>query len=80
MEILVEKEEDKKEKILEMSIGLIFPSVPSTASSARTSTLSKNSFKERGRHDEVGTEAGSPTEEVAQKLAALGLSLRRNDE
>jgi len=82
MEILVEKEEDKKEKILEMSIEELDLSVRSFNCLKRANINTVEELVQKSEEDmmKVRNLGRKSLEEVAQKLAALGLSLRRNDE
>ena len=82
VEILVEKEEDKKEKILEMSIEELDLSVRSFNCLKRANINTVEELVQKSEEDmmKVRNLGRKSLEEVAQKLAALGLSLRRNDE
>jgi DNA-directed RNA polymerase subunit alpha len=82
MEILVEKEEDKKEKILEMSIEELDLSVRSFNCLKRANINTVEELIQKREEDmmKVRNLGKKSLEEVTQKLAALGLSLRRNDE
>jgi len=82
IEILVEKEEDKKEKILEMSIEELDLSVRSFNCLKRANINTVEELVQKSEDDmmKVRNLGRKSLEEVAQKLAALGLSLRRNDE
>lgn len=82
VEILVEKEEDKKEKILEMSIEELDLSVRSFNCLKRANINTVEELVQRSEEDmmKVRNLGRKSLEEVAQKLAALGLSLRRNNE
>ncbi|MGI6152058.1 MAG: DNA-directed RNA polymerase subunit alpha [Christensenellales bacterium] len=82
MEILVEKEEDKKEKILEMSIEELDLSVRSFNCLKRANINTVEELIQKSEEDmmKVRNLGKKSLEEVTQKLAALGLSLRRNDE
>lgn len=82
VEILVEKEETKKEKILEMNIEDLDLSVRSYNCLKRASI---NTVEELVQRDEdemmkVRNLGRKSLEEVQQKLSALGLSLRTNEE
>ena len=82
VEILVEKEESKKEKILEMNIEDLDLSVRSYNCLKRAGI---NTVEELVQRDEdemmkVRNLGRKSLEEVQQKLSALGLSLRTNDE
>lgn len=82
VEILVEKEEDKKEKILEMSIEELDLSVRSFNCLKRANINTVEELVQRSEEDmmKVRNLGRKSLEEVAQRLAALGLSLRHNDE
>lgn len=82
VEILVEKEEDKKEKILEMSIEELDLSVRSFNCLKRANINTVEELVQRSEEDmmKVRNLGRKSLEEVAQKLAALGLSLRRSHE
>ncbi len=82
VEILVEKEEDKKEKILEMSIEELDLSVRSFNCLKRANINTVEELVQRSEEDmmKVRNLGRKSLEEVAQKLAALGLSLRRSNE
>ena len=82
VEILVEKEESKKEKILEMNIEDLDLSVRSYNCLKRAGI---NTVEELVQRDEdemmkVRNLGRKSLEEVQQKLAQLGLSLRMNEE
>ena len=82
VEILVEKEESKKEKILEMNIEDLDLSVRSYNCLKRVGI---NTVEELVQRDEdemmkVRNLGRKSLEEVQQKLSALGLSLRASDE
>ena len=82
VEILVEKEESKKEKILEMNIEDLDLSVRSYNCLKRAGI---NTVEELVQRDEdemmkVRNLGRKSLEEVQQKLAQLGLSLRSNEE
>lgn len=82
VEMLVEKEEDKKEKILEMSIEELDLSVRSFNCLKRANINTVEELVQRSEEDmmKVRNLGRKSLEEVAQRLAALGLSLRHNDE
>ena len=82
VETMVEKEEDKKEKILEMSIEELDLSVRSFNCLKRAGINTVEELVQKSEDDmmKVRNLGRKSLEEVAQKLAALGLSLRRNDE
>lgn len=82
VEILVEKEESKKEKILEMNIEDLDLSVRSYNCLKRAGI---NTVEELVQRDEdemmkVRNLGRKSLEEVQQKLSALGLSLRTNED
>ncbi len=82
VEILVEKDESKKEKILEMNIEDLDLSVRSYNCLKRAGI---NTVEELVQRDEdemmkVRNLGRKSLEEVQQKLSALGLSLRTNDD
>ena len=82
VEILVEKDEGKKEKILEMNIEDLDLSVRSFNCLKRAAI---NTVEELVQRDEdemmkVRNLGRKSLEEVQQKLSALGLSLRTNDD
>lgn len=82
VEILVEKEEDKKEKILEMTIEELDLTVRSYNCLKRAGINTVEELVMRSEEDmmKVRNLGRKSLEEVEQKLAALGLSLRRVDE
>ena len=82
IDIFVEKEEAKKEKILEMSIEELDLSVRSFNCLKRANINTVEELVQKSEDDmmKVRNLGRKSLEEVAQKLAALGLSLRRNDE
>ncbi|MGI6115462.1 MULTISPECIES: DNA-directed RNA polymerase subunit alpha [unclassified Clostridium] len=82
VEIMVEKEEDKKEKILEMSIEELDLSVRSynCLKRAGINTVEELVMRSEGDMMKVRNLGRKSLEEVVQKLAGLGLSLRLNDE
>lgn len=82
VEILVEKEEDKKEKIMEMSIEELDLSVRSFNCLKRANINTVEELVQKSEEDmmKVRNLGRKSLEEVAQRLAALGLSLRRSDE
>ena len=82
VEIMVEKEESKKEKILEMNIEDLDLSVRSYNCLKRAGI---NTVEELVQRDEdemmkVRNLGRKSLEEVQQKLAQLGLSLRSNED
>lgn len=82
VEVLVEKEDEKKEKILEMSIEELDLSVRSFNCLKRANINTVEELVQRSEEDmmKVRNLGRKSLEEVAQKLAALGLSLRRSNE
>jgi DNA-directed RNA polymerase subunit alpha len=80
--ILVEKEEDKKEKVLEMTIEELDLSVRSYNCLKRAGINTVQELAERTMDDmmKVRNLGKKSLEEVEQKLAALGLSLKLSDE
>lgn len=82
VEIMVEKEEDKKEKVLEMTIEELDLSVRSYNCLKRASINTVEELTQRTEEDmmKVRNLGKKSLEEVQQKLAALELSLRKNDE
>jgi len=82
VEIMVEKEEDKKEKVLETTIEELDLSVRSYNCLKRAGINTVQELTERSMDDmmKVRNLGRKSLEEVEQKLAALGLSLRLGDE
>ena len=82
VEIMVEKEEDKKEKILEMTIEELDLSVRSYNCLKRAGINSVDELVQRNAEEmmKVRNLGRKSLEEVQQKLAALGLSLRNSEE
>ena len=82
VEILVEKEESKKEKILEMNIEDLDLSVRSynCLKRAAINTVEELVKKDEDEMMKVRNLGRKSLEEVQQKLAALGLSLRAKEE
>lgn len=82
VELLVEKEDEKKEKILEMSIEELDLSVRSFNCLKRANINTVEELVQRSEEDmmKVRNLGRKSLEEVAQKLAALGLSLRKSNE
>lgn len=82
VEIMVEKEEDKKEKVLEMTIEELDLSVRSYNCLKRAGINTVQELTERTMDDmmKVRNLGKKSLEEVEQKLAALGLSLKINEE
>ena len=82
VEIMVEKEEDKKEKVLEMTIEELDLSVRSYNCLKRAGINTVQELTQRSMDDmmKVRNLGKKSLEEVEQKLAALELSLRLSDE
>lgn len=82
VEILVEKEESKKEKILEMNIEDLDLSVRSYNCLKRAGINTVNELVQRDEDQmmKVRNLGRKSLEEVQQKLAQLGLSLRTNED
>jgi len=82
IEIMVEKEEDKKEKVLEMTIEELDLSVRSYNCLKRAGINSVQELTERSMDDmmKVRNLGKKSLEEVEQKLEALGLKLRLSEE
>lgn len=82
VEIMVEKEEDKKEKILEMTIEELDLSVRSYNCLKRAGINTVEELVQRNEEEmmKVRNLGRKSLEEVEQKLAALGLGLRRSEE
>jgi DNA-directed RNA polymerase subunit alpha len=82
VEILAEKEEDKHEKILEMTIEELDLSVRSYNCLKRAGINTVEELVQRDEEEmmKVRNLGRKSLEEVQQKLAALGLSLRSSDE
>ena len=82
VEIMVEKEEDKKEKVLEMTIEELDLSVRSYNCLKRAGINTVQELTQRSMDDmmKVRNLGKKSLEEVEQKLAALGLGLRLSDE
>lgn len=82
VEILVEKEENKKEKILEMNIEDLDLSVRSYNCLKRAGINTVEELVQRDEEEmmKVRNLGRKSLEEVQQKLNALGLSLRASDE
>ncbi len=82
VDIMVEKEEDKKEKILEMTIEELDLSVRSYNCLKRASINSVEELVQRSETElmKVRNLGRRSLEEVQQKLEALGLGLRSNDD
>lgn len=82
VEIMVEKEEDKKEKILEMTIEELDLSVRSYNCLKRAGINTVEELVQRNEEDmmKVRNLGRKSLDEVKLKLDALGLSLRQNDD
>ena len=82
VEILVEKEESKKEKILEMNIEDLDLSVRSYNCLKRAGINTVEELVQRDEEEmmKVRNLGRKSLEEVQQKLSALGLTLRTSDE
>lgn len=80
-EIMVEKEEDKKEKVLEMTIEELDLSVRSynCLKRAGINTVQELTMKTEEDMMKVRNLGRKSLEEVQEKLAELGLSLRKDD-
>lgn len=82
VEIMVEKEEDKKEKVLEMTVEELDLSVRSynCLKRAAINTVEELTVKSEEEMMKVRNLGKKSLEEVQRKLAELGLSLRNSDE
>jgi DNA-directed RNA polymerase subunit alpha len=82
VEIMVEKEEDKKEKVLEMTIEELDLSVRSYNCLKRAGINTVQELTERTIDDmmKVRNLGKKSLEEVQEKLAALDLGLKKSDE
>ena len=82
VEIMVEKEEDKKEKILEMTIEELDLSVRSYNCLKRAGINTVEELVQRNEEEmmKVRNLGRKSLEEVQQKLVGLGLSLRHNED
>jgi DNA-directed RNA polymerase subunit alpha len=82
VEIMVEKEEDRKDKLLEMTIEELDLSVRSynCLKRAGINTVQELTFRSEEDMMKVRNLGKKSLEEVQQKLAALGLSLKQSDE
>ena len=82
VEIMVEKEEDKKEKVLEMTIEELDLSVRSYNCLKRAGINTVQELTERTMDDmiKVRNLGKKSLEEVEQKLDALGLSLKQSED
>lgn len=80
-EIMVEKEEDKKEKVMEMTIEELDLSVRSYNCLKRAGINSVQELTQKSEEDmmKVRNLGRKSLEEVQEKLAELGLSLRKDD-
>jgi DNA-directed RNA polymerase subunit alpha len=81
VEIMVEKEEDEKEKVLEMTIEELDLSVRSynCLKRAGINTVEELTYKSEEDMMKVRNLGKKSLDEVAKKLEELGLSLRKND-
>ncbi|MDR7871584.1 MAG: DNA-directed RNA polymerase subunit alpha [Tissierellaceae bacterium] len=82
VEIMVEKEEDKKEKVLEMTVEELDLSVRSYNCLKRAAINTVEELTQKSEEDmmKVRNLGKKSLEEVQNKLAELGLSLRTSDE
>jgi DNA-directed RNA polymerase subunit alpha len=82
VEIMVEKEEDKKDKLLEMTIEELDLSVRSYNCLKRAGINTVQELVQKSEEDmmKVRNLGKKSLEEVEQKLAALGFGLRQSDE
>lgn len=82
VEIMVEKEEDKKEKVLEMTVEELDLSVRSYNCLKRASINTVEELTQKTEEDmmKVRNLGKKSLEEVQKKLDELGLSLKKNDE
>lgn len=82
VEIMVEKEEDKKEKVLEMTVEELDLSVRSynCLKRATINSVEELTLKSEDEMMKVRNLGKKSLEEVQRKLAELGLSLRKSDE
>lgn len=82
VEIMVEKEEDKKEKVLEMTVEELDLSVRSYNCLKRAGINSVEELTQKTEEDmmKVRNLGKKSLEEVQNKLAELGLSLKKSDE
>lgn len=82
VEIMVEKEEDKKEKVLEMTIEELDLSVRSYNCLKRAGINTVDELTQKTEEDmmKVRNLGKKSLEEVQQKLDELGLSLKKSDE
>ena len=82
VEIMVEEEEDKKEKVLEMTVEELDLSVRSYNCLKRAAINTVEELTQKTEEDmmKVRNLGKKSLEEVQRKLAELGLSLKRSDE
>ena len=82
VEIMVEKEEDKKEKVLEMTVEELDLSVRSYNCLKRAGINTVDELIQRTEEDmmKVRNLGKKSLEEIQGKLSELELSLRKNDE
>ena len=82
VEIMIEKEEDRKDKVLEMTIEELDLSVRSFNCLKRASINTVEELTQKTEEDmmKVRNLGKKSLEEVQQKLASLGLSLKKNDD
>jgi DNA-directed RNA polymerase subunit alpha len=82
VEIMVEKEEDKKEKVLEMTIEELDLSVRSFNCLKRAGINTVEELTQRTEEDmmKVRNLGKKSLEEVQQKLEALGLGLKMSED
>ena len=82
VEIMVEKEEDKKEKVLEMTVEELDLSVRSYNCLKRAAINTVEELTQKTEEDmmKLRNLGKKSLEEVQRKLAELGLSLKRSDE
>ena len=82
VEIMVEKEEDKKEKVLEMTVEELDLSVRSYNCLKRASINTVEELTQKTEEDmmKVRNLGKKSLEEVQRKLGELGLSLKKSDE
>ena len=82
VEIMVEKEEDKKEKVLEMTIEELDLSVRSYNCLKRASINTVEELTQKTEEDmmKVRNLGKKSLEEVQKKMAELGLNLKKSDE
>jgi DNA-directed RNA polymerase subunit alpha len=82
VEIMVEKEEDKKEKVLEMTVEELDLSVRSYNCLKRAGINTVEELTQKSEEDmmKVRNLGKKSLEEVQRKLSELGLALRKNDD